>query len=90
MGNQIQKRKELDKLEIDAWPQIARFKIGKHHSEEKALFALLIFNKSLVGLSEIDQAVSMQDLGDASSVFGSTRLKLETLGFQIATGRKGS
>ena len=80
------KTKDTDKLQFEEWP--ARDTIqglegiiptrGDHGSTHP--------RQATDWLAEIDQAKSMQDLDDVGSVFGSTRMRSETLRFQSGNG----
>ena len=75
-----------DKLESEQWPHETRFKNWKTSLQREVITTSFRSRQVTDWSSETDAAISTQDMDGAGSVFGCTRMHLETLDSQIAEG----
>ena len=81
-----QKRKEMDKLKSEQWPDVTLFKNWKTSFPREVITGSSRPRQATDWLAEIDQATPVHDLDDVGSVFGSTRMSFENQYSQFAKG----
>ena len=81
-----QKRKEMDKLKSEQWPDVTLFKNWKTSFPREVITGSSRPRQATDWLAEIDQATPVHDLDDVGSVFGSTRMSFEHQYSKFAKG----
>ena len=70
MENQLQKKKEVDNLELEQWAYVIRFKNWKTSLRREVTTGSTHARQVTDCSSETDLAASTQELENAGSVFG--------------------